>query len=248
MVAAVFKTVEAQFGLGGFNSFPLRHFFLRRFLLPARIAMMRFLALLFFALVSCDRSEPIEPGADQAVWEKPDTEKWAPIQFGGEGAAEWNDGVLHFDPGVEMTGIRYDGPVPTVPFEVRLEARKIEGSDFFCGLTFPVDSHDACATLIVGGWGGGTLGISSIDGMDASENETTSYHNFKDNQWYAIRVRVESDRISTWIDGEELINVGIEGRKIGLRTGSIELCAPFGLAAFQTEAEFKGLEWRSLAD
>ena len=26
VVAAVFKTVEAQFGLGGFNSFPLRHF------------------------------------------------------------------------------------------------------------------------------------------------------------------------------------------------------------------------------
>ena len=25
VVAAVFKTVEAQFGLGGFNSFPLRH-------------------------------------------------------------------------------------------------------------------------------------------------------------------------------------------------------------------------------
>jgi len=42
--------------------------------------------------------------------------------------------------------------------------------------------------------------------------------------------------------------VGIKGREIGLRTGSIELCAPFGLAAFQTEAEFTGLEWRSLAD
>jgi len=248
VVAAVFKTVEAQFGLGGFNSFPLRHFFCEDSLWLLVSLMMRLLAILFLALVSCDQSEPVEPAAEQAVWEKPDTEKWAPIQFGGEGAVEWNDGVLHFDPGVEMTGSRYGGRVPTVPFEVRLEARKIEGSDFFCGLTFPVDSHDACATLIVGGWGGGTMGISSIDGMDASENETTSYHNFKDNQWYAIRVVVESDRISTWIDGEELINVGIEGREIGLRSGSIELCAPFGLATFQTEAEFKGLEWRSLAD
>ena len=30
------------------------------------------------------------------------------------------------------------------------------------------------ATLIVGGWGGGLVGISSIDGEDASNNSTRS--------------------------------------------------------------------------
>ena len=202
---------------------------------------MRFLAFLSIALVSCDCSKPV-------VWETPDLEKWTAIQFGGEGAAQWTDEVLHLDLGVEMTGSRYDGEVPKVPYEVRLEARKLNGSDFFCGLTFPVDSHDACVSLIVGGWGGGTVGISSIDGLDASENDTTSYHNFDSDRWYAVRVLVEEERISAWIDDEKLIDVGTKGRELGLRSGAIELCSPFGLAAWQTEAEFRGLEWRSLAD
>jgi len=202
---------------------------------------MKFLIPLALVLSACDCSKPVS-------WEKVDPEKWTAIQFGGEGTARWRDEKLHLDLGVEMTGMRYDGTLPTVPYEVRLEARKVTGNDFFCGLTFPVDSHDACATLIVGGWGGGTLGISSIDGLDASENETTSYHNFVNDHWYAIRVRVEKDRITTWIDDQELINVGTEGRKISLRSGSIELCAPFGIAAWQTEAEIRELEWRSLAD
>ncbi len=202
---------------------------------------MRFLALLSLALVSCDCSEPI-------AWEQPDREQWTAIQFGGEGTAQWKDEVLHLDLGVEMTGARYEGAVPEVPYELRLEARKLTGSDFFCGLTFPVDGPETCVSLIVGGWGGGTVGISSIDGLDASENETTSYHNFDDDRWYAVRVRVEKDRILAWIDDEKLIDVGTEGRKLGLRSGPIELCSPLGLAAWQTEAEFRGLEWRSLVD
>ena len=33
--------------------------------------------------------------------------------------------------------------------------------------------------LIVGGWGGTVVGLSSIDGMDASENETTITESLK---------------------------------------------------------------------
>ena len=44
------------------------------------------------------------------------------------------------------------------------------GSDFFAVLLFLTsESH---ATLILGGWGGSLIGISSIDDFDASENET----------------------------------------------------------------------------
>jgi hypothetical protein len=129
-----------------------------------------------------------------------------------------------------------------------LEALKEVGSDFFCGLTFPVSSKEECLTFIVGGWGGGTVGVSSIDGMDASENETTTYGNFEEGRWYAIRLLVEEGRLSAFIDGKQVVDVATEGRKLGLRPGVIEYCAPMGIAAWQTEAKVRKLRWRSVAD
>ena len=50
------------------------------------------------------------------------------------------------------------------------------------------------ATLILGGWGGSLIGISSIDDFDASENETgDDAYIFEDNQWYDIN-RLRRDR------------------------------------------------------
>ncbi len=182
------------------------------------------------------------------LWLHPDSENWHEIQFGGEGSAQWSEGVLRLDAGVELTGTQYRGDLPKIPYELELEARKVSGADFFCGLTFPVASPDECLTLIVGGWGGGTVGISSIDGKDASENETTSYSHFESGKWYAIRLRVESGRLEVLIDGEAVVDLPTKGRQLGLRPGLIEACAPLGLAAWQTASEIRGLRWRALAD
>lgn len=184
----------------------------------------------------------------EAEWVDLDPEKWKPLSFGGEGAAEWTDGILSLDAGAELTGTLYEGELPAIPYEIEFEARKVTGSDFFCGFTFPVRSKDECVTLIVGGWGGGTVGISSIDGQDASSNETTSYHNFDKGRWYSIRIKVEEKGIEASLDGRSIVNLEIEGKKLGLRQGVIELCAPLGYATWQTAAEVKGLRWRSLVD
>ena len=42
--------------------------------------------------------------------------------------------------------------------------------------------------MIIGGWGGHLVGISSVDYFDASENMTTSDYPFKSQTWYTIRV------------------------------------------------------------
>lgn len=172
--------------------------------------------------------------------------KWVSIDFGGEGEVQWENGVLHLGEGAELTGARWDGPLPEVPYEVRFEARKTLGDDFFCGLTVPVKGPETCVTLIVGGWGGGVVGISSIDGYDASENESTDYRAFEQDRWYAIRFRVTETALAVWIDDEEVIKVETEGKKLGLRPGAIELCAPFGIATWQTRSEIRGLEWHRL--
>ena len=106
------------------------------------------------------------------------------------------------------------------------------GSDFFCGLTFPY--NDTHATLILGGWGGSLIGISSIDDFDASENETGDAYIFEDNRWYDIRLKVTSGEIFVWIDDEQVIDVEVEGRKVGMRFGEIEMSVPLGITTFAT--------------
>lgn len=215
------------------------------------------LALAGISLVGCDCQKTTAslaggdtPNVDvrELRWIVPKEADWNEIQFGGEGSAQWSNGLLHLEAGVELTGTQFSGNLPEMPYELELDARKVAGSDFFCGLTFPVSSKDECLTFIIGGWGGGTVGISSIDGMDASENETTTYGNFEDGRWYAVRVVVEKGKLSAFIDGKQVVNVATEGRKLGLRPGVIEYCAPMGIAAWQTESEVKNFRWRSLAD
>ena len=207
------------------------------------------LIVLGMFFVSCDRHES-RSGEEkrQRPWIETKEVDWNEIQFGGEGSAQWSDGVLHLEAGVELTGVKFSGELPEMPYELELDARKELGSDFFCGLTFPVSSKEECLTLIIGGWGGGTVGVSSIDGMDASENETTTYGNFEEGRWYAVRVVVETGKLSAFIDGKQVVDVATEGRKLGLRPGVIEYCAPMGIAAWQTEAKVRKVRWRSLAD
>ena len=161
---------------------------------------------------------------------------WTSTRFGGGGEIEVSDGAIVLNMGM-LTGVNYTNPTPTVDYEIELEARRTVGSDFFCGLTFPVQSD--FATLIVGGWGGSVVGISSLDGEDAAHNETTAYQRFDAGRWYRIR-------LSVWIDAERKINADIRGKKISLRAGDIELSKPLGIASYSTTAELRGIRMRAL--
>ncbi len=146
--------------------------------------------------------------------------------------------------GETMTALRWKGEPPAPPFELELMAKRIDGTDFFCAVTFPVRSLDECVTFVVGGWGGGTVGISSIDGKDASENETTTYGRFETDVWYAIRLVRKGERIQAWIDDKIVVDLDITGKALALRPGPIEDCAPFGLATWQTTGLIRDLRWR----
>jgi hypothetical protein len=164
------------------------------------------------------------------------------------GAAEvaWDDAsqIMKIGVGTDLNGLRWTGPLPTVPYVVELEARRVSGSDFFCGLTFPVRSGKEFVTFIAGGWGGSLVGISSIDGYDASENSTGSQFTFEDQRWYRIRVQVDKEHLQAWIDDQQVVDTFTEGQKLSLRAGPIEDCAPFGLATWMTSAEVRGVKWR----
>ena len=110
-------------------------------------------------------------------------------------------------------------------------------------MTFPVGA-DPCS-LIVGGWGGTVVGLSSIDGYDAANNETARGMEFKDKQWYAIRVRVTKESIQCWIDDKRVVDLDLKGRKISIRP-EVELSKPFGITSWRTSAALKNIKVRKL--
>ena len=128
-------------------------------------------------------------------------------------------------------------------YEIELDAQRVDGSDFFCGLTFPVNK--TCASLIIGGWGGGLCGISNLDDNDAANNETTKIREFKNNKWYHIRLRVEPERIQAWIDNDQIVDVNTKDRKINVRF-EVEPSQPLGIASYQSTAAMKNIRWRKV--
>ena len=171
-----------------------------------------------------------------------DLSGWFTNDFAGGGEVSVEDGKIMIGTGIALTGIKRTNGFYSSNYEVEIEAMKVQGGDFFCGFTFPVQGEHA--TLIVGGWGGSLVGFSSIDGMDASENEFTQYMRFDDNKWYTIRLRVTDSKIQAWIDNERMIDANITGRKISMRAGEIESSAPFGIATFQTTRAIRAVKIR----
>jgi len=191
-----------------------------------------------------------------ALWAQPDAQDWKPL-FDGKSLQGWKESGFARQPAVKveagsiilphgepLTGITRAEPFPRVDYEVRFDAMRVKGGDFFASLTFPVgESH---CTWVTGGWGGDIVGISSIDGWDASDNETRSYYYFDTNRWYTFRLKVTGERILAWIDNRPVVNVKIEGRSLSLRPGEIKLSAPLGFASYNTTGALRNIEYRQL--
>lgn len=168
---------------------------------------------------------------------------WQVVDIGGSGEVLAEDGRMIIKMGDSVSGAIYKkaDKLPLTNYEITLEARRTQGVDFFCGLTFPVGDLRTCATLVIGGWGGSVTGISSIDGMDASENSTGSYQKYEDNKWYKIRLRVTPKNLSAWIGDKQVVDCDIEGKKINVRSGPIESYLPLSITTFATEAEIRNI-------
>src|ERR1017187_2080406 len=171
-------------------------------------------------------------------------EGWRETPFSGRGKVRVVDGTIVLGNGA-LTGITWTNPFPKFNYEVRLEAMRVDGYDFFAGITFPL--HDSHCTWINGGWGGMVVGLSSLDTMDASENDTSTTRVFETGRWYALRLSVTYDRIQAWIDDELAIDAYVANREVGLRPGEIELSRPFGIAAYSTTAKLRKLEYRLIS-
>ncbi|MBS0208473.1 MAG: DUF1080 domain-containing protein [Planctomycetes bacterium] len=183
-----------------------------------------------------------------ALFDGKSLDGWTLSGFGGQREVTVENGELILEQGEPMTGITLSKAaaekLPKINYELTLEAKRVAGSDFFCGLTFPV-GDDPCS-LVVGGWGGGVVGLSSLEGQDASENETTTHHRFDSGRWYKIRLVVLDKSIEAWIDDEKVVNVNTEDRTVSVRL-EMERSRPLGLATYNTTAAIRNFRVRKVA-
>jgi len=169
---------------------------------------------------------------------------WKVTEFGGQGKVEVKDGMIVMPTGNDMTGVTWAGnKLPRDNYELTLEGMRLAGGDFFCTTTFPV-GKEPC-TLVVGGWGGTVVGLSNVDGYDASNNSTSTFQNFKDKQWYRVRIRVTAAKIQAWIGDEQVVNQERKDHKFGIRF-ECDLCQPLGIATWCTAGAVRNIRLRQL--
>ena len=221
--------------------------------------LIRFRVVCFIILLGCwlsyeaprlraDEATASPTTADGAAWhplfDGSTLSGWKEINYGSPASAAVVDGTIELDFGAPLAGIQYTGDsLPSGDYELQLEAQRLEGTDFFCGLTFPVaGSH---CSLILGGWGGSLVGLSNIDDEDASDNETRTTMGFRSKQWYRIRLEVTDKQIQAWEDDTQVVNQDIENRKISVRS-EVQRSRPLGISAFETRAAYRKLQWRAL--
>lgn len=112
-------------------------------------------------------AQPQAAAAGGPEAKQPDKEGWISL-FDGKSLGDWKvvaeadferhgevlveDRQILLKAGLPATGIKWSGKFPKIDYEIALEAMRVEGDDFFCGLTFPVG--DRWLTLVCGGWGG----------------------------------------------------------------------------------------------
>ena len=170
---------------------------------------------------------------------------WEVVRYGGEGEPYVKNGVLTLPMASSgmSTGVCWAGvDLPDINYEIYYEARRVEGNDMFASLSFPYG--DSFATLIIGGWAGIVNGLSCIDGHDASQNETTKHHYFRDKQWYPVHLRVTADSIRAFVDTVKVVDIATAGKKIHLRSGTI--ASSLSVNSYSTTGEIKNMRIKRL--
>lgn len=190
---------------------------------------------------------------------KPDSLGWRPL-FNGRNLKGWkitnfgpqgpvyvdkSDSSLILGMGDGCTGVTWQKEFPKTSYEVTLDAMRVRGNDFFCGLTFPI-GKEYC-TLIVGGWGGTVVGFSNIDGKDASENFTKQLIAFEKQQWYHIRVQVKNHKLRAWIDKKMIADIKLKDHSFSVRP-EVRLSRPLGICSWMTTAAIKNVQFRKLIE
>lgn len=163
-----------------------------------------------------------------------DLADWELGVYGESDEYEVNEEGVIIPQTAALAGMTYRGELPETPYVLGVEATRLYGADFFLGLTFPAGEDHL--TLVLGGWGGMVCGLSSIDGVDASSNDTRTLRHFPNGKRHAVVVTVTETEVDVTIDGEPFLTTSIADRELGLRV-DVEPSFPLGIASYATSTQ-----------
>lgn len=177
-------------------------------------------------------------------------DQWQTINFGGEGDVYFKESALNLDYGNPLTGVTYKGDLAALlgeemdNYAITLQTQRVEGVDMFLGVTFPV-GKEGHVSLVLGGWAGAITGISNLDGLNASENDTTQYHNMPEGQWFKVKIMVTPEKIQCWLDDKQLVDVKRADYEKYDTHGAVVDTKPFGMFSYSTWGRVKEMKvWK----
>jgi hypothetical protein len=193
-------------------------------------------------------SPPADDPPTRALFDGETLDGWEKTDFYKPGEVVVEDGAIVLRKGEALGGLtgitctRDD--LPKSDYELTFEAKRLEGRDFFAAATFPVG--DGFLTLVNGGWGGNITGLSSVDGMDASENETGTHVKYENDRWYRFRVRVTGEVVRCWVDDEEVVELRTADHRLTTRI-EVRPNQPLGFATWETAGALREIAVRGLS-
>jgi len=208
--------------------------------------MMAFAALVAFAQGDPKSNSMPANSERQLLWKGDRFEDWTVTEFGSQREVKpLEGGGFEIEAGYPLSGVHSTAfEWPKGNYEMEWEFQRVEGNDFPCCLTFPVnDSH---CSVVIGGWGGTLVGLSCIDGKDAAHNETAKHLVLENGKWYQARLRVEGKRIHWWIGDKEIISYDVGEKKLTVRN-EVQLSQPLGICSFETKARIREFRLYSLS-
>ena len=182
---------------------------------------------------------------DKILFDGVSLDNWQVLDYRGHGEVSVADSCIIIGKGELISGIRWTGDFPKTGYEVTLSAKRVNGNDFFCGLTFPV--KNSFLTLVLGGWRGALSGLSCIDGYDAANNHTGIVYGFGTGWWYDVRLRVTDDKVEAWVADEKLVDFTIGKSRLSLRS-EVESSVPFGITTYKTTGAVKNIRLKMIIE
>jgi len=199
--------------------------------------------LLIYAMIIMVNVKNIQD--DKLLFNGVSLDSWEVIDFEGHGNVSVADSCINIEKGELISGIRWTEDFPKTNYEITLDAKRVDGRDFFCGMTFPV--KESFLTLVLGGWGGSVVGLSSIDGYDAANNQTGNQYSFASGWWYGIRLRVTDKKIEAWVEGEKIVDFTIGNSSLSLRS-EVESSVPFGFTTYKTTGALRNIKLHMITE
>jgi len=165
-------------------------------------------------------------------------------KFARSGSVLVENGAVVLGAGKPWTAVVSTQELPTLDYELELEARRVKGSEDFCDILFPVGS--GYGRLLAGGDGGGRLAVSVKAPVAAEEGTVRAWHRFASNRWYRLRLRVSRARVEVQVDDQRLLSAPTASIGVELAKNGYEGLVPLGIFTWNTGSQVRNIRLRRL--